>query len=456
MKDLINVLTNLFAMEAELGEETGVVALFSELQNEMFSETQANTFKNDPSRLDADRLVDVLKTVEAMREKMVQQKKLCEERAEKLGALDQKISNLTLELGENKSYYRNAALLQHPPLSLRKIEAYEAIEKELISLRHRREVQIHELANRLRVYWEQLQTPTEHRAEFIRRNEGRSLEVIKACEEEISSLEAQKQTRVKELVMNFIADIRNYWDFLSVSDMERRLFEDKYDYTQATFSDETLETHKVLAATLRSQVSRAEPVFERIKEHQFLLTENARYEELTKNSDRLRDRKYKLADEEKLRKLVQPLPRLTDALIADLCDWKTQNKNQPLLYKGIDYLSFLLAEKEKAAAIKAEKEEKRRGTSSMSLKLAAPTPSKQPQASSSTITPPPQASMTPMRPKAQSVTAKTTIAVAPSTTGKPITAKARTVSSEAVNKIGIPAKNTSNENKDPSKGSKVY
>lgn len=437
------MLSSLFSLEAELGEETGVVALFSELQKELFTETQANTFKNDPSRIDAERLLDIPLTLERMRQKLVEVRKLTESRAVSLDSLEQQISALCAELGEHRAHYRNAALLQHPPLSQKKIEAFKNIEKELIALRHRREVQIHDLANRLRLLWDQLQVPAEHRADFVQRNEGRSLEVIKACEEELNHLEGMKQRRVKELVMELIVVIRERWDFLSVSTLERRLFEDKYDYNQATFSDETLESHRTLAASLTTMCEQAEPVFKKIDEHQVLLSANAKYEELTKNSDRLRDRKYDLLAEEKLRKQILPLPALTEDLITILTNWKSKHNSQPLLFKGSDYLSFLIEEKEKAERIKAER--KRAHSSASSSNLTRQNTQRINTNTHTATKAEAPVSMTPMKPKSHSVSAGKPSA--PATTGKLVSAVSRTGASDASHKNGAISK----ENKDPVK-----
>jgi hypothetical protein len=423
-------------MESDLGESAGVTELFCECQNQSFSETQANTFKNSPVSFGAERLQEIRKTLEAMRQKKIVLKSLCDERSAILKALENQVTALCEELGENKIAYRNAELLRHPELSLKRIEAHKAIETQLLALRRIREANIHELANKLRILWNQLETPESHWTQFIRNNEGRSMEVIKACETELQRLEAEKQARVRDLVIRLIHRIRIAWDALYVPQIERRLFEDKYDYNQTSFSDETLESHKNLAHSLESMVKLAQPIIAKIKDYQALVEVKASYDELTRNSDRLRDRKYNPIKEEKLRKKVETLPRVTSVLMKDLEDWKIQNNHQPLIYEGIDYLQMLVEERnreEEAARIKAE-EKRAKSVSSMSLKPLVPpvTPAKhQPtsQATAAASSSSSNSTQTPLRPRAN--TARTLTSNAPATTGKPVNSRSRTVSVDA-------------------------
>jgi hypothetical protein len=421
-------------MEADLGESIGALELFSELQSESFDETQANTFRNDPTSIDEDTLKRIPETLEQMREKMVSVKALCESRQVSIDNLDASISALCLDVGENKNAYRNSSLLQHPQLSMKKIDAIKMFETQLVALRERRGVTLHDLANKLRTVWDQLDIPIAYRETFCKKNEGRSMEVIRACEDELKRVEILKQARIHELILLLRDRIHRAWDELSVPLIERKFFEDRYDYVaESTFSDETLEAHKVLANNLESMVLLAEPLIAKIKEHMSLLEEKAKYDELTKNGDRLRDRKYNMSKEEKLRKRVDRLPDVTDVLIIELTKWKVTNRNQPLIYSGQDYLQYLLDEKARVEEEKAQRlEEKRRGLTSApsSAKFSKISPNLNASSSNSTASSSTKSTaaalpaMTPSR--LRSTSARTPAPAAPATTGKPVGTRPRT------------------------------
>ena len=371
------MLRDVFAMESELGESSGAMELFCELQSESFDETQANTFRNNPSVMDEDMLKQIPETLERMRQVMAKTKGLCESRRATLDELEASIVELCEDLGADRNAYRNASVFQHPPLSLRIIEAVGAMQTQARALRERRGAIIHELANSLRKVWDQLQIPANYRDSFAVQHKGRSMEVIKACQAELEKAESLKAYRIRELILQLRDRIRAAWDALSATHMERKMFEDRYNYdTDATFTDEALTAHKILAKTLEEKVLILEPIIAKIKEHSALLEEKATYDELTKNGDRLRDRKYNMKHEESLRKRVSKLPHLSDVLISELAKWKAQNNSQPFIYAGIDYLQELLAERSRADEEKAQRQ-LRRG-------ISATPSSKQPHSSTTT------------------------------------------------------------------------
>jgi hypothetical protein len=452
MNELIDVLGHLFSMEADLGESTGALELFSELQSQSYDDTQANTFRNDPSSLDHDTLVEIPQTVEKLRQLMVNARALCETRTRTLIELDESIESLCVDVGENRQAYRNASLSQHPELSLRRIEAVKAIEAQLVALRDRRGHILHDFANKLRVVWDQLGVPTEERSAFIKRNEGRSMEVIRACEEELRRVTALKTVRVRELVLKLRQKIRAAWDTLSVPQIERKLFEDRYDYDSETnFSDETLEVHKTLANNLEELVVLSEPLLDKIKEYEALLEDKEKYDILTQNGDRLRDRKYSMTAELALSRKVAQIPRCNEILIFELTKWKTQNRNQPLLYNGVDFLQRLLDENQRLEMEKGSKRRKPSPTLNASSSGASSSSSNFAAASSSNSAAPSAApsqnlpSATPGR--GRSASSRTNTA-APATTGKPVASRSRTNTADGTKSIAAkahPKENSANK-----------
>lgn len=417
-------------MEADLGESTGALELFCEFQSESFDETQANTFRNDPSALDEDTLKSIPETLESMREKLVDVKALCESRQSNLDDLDDSIAALCHDVGENKEAYRNSSLLQHPPWSLKRIEAVRMIETQLIALRERRGVILHNLANRLRIVWGQLEIEAPYREQFIAKNNGRSMEVIRACEDELARVEVLKQARIHQLILDLHRRICDAWDVLSVPGFERKLFEDRYDYiAEATFSDETLDAHKVMASSLEEMVTASEPIRAKIKEHRQLSEDKLRYDELTRNGDRLRDRKYNMLGEEKLRKRVARLPALTDALYVELARWRNLYHNQPLYFEGIDYMQELChsVDVDKLNRIAS------RPASSGNLGVHHPTPT-----TGATLV-----SMTPGKPRSSS---RTQVSTAPATTGKTVTSRSRSNTAEGSKAIASSSNSGVREN----------
>lgn len=190
------------------------------------------------------------------------------------------------------------------------------------------------------------------------------------------------------------------------------MFEDRYNYeADATFTDEALAAHKILANTLQQMVLLSEPIIAKIKEYNALVEEKAAYDELTKNGDRLRDRKYSMTHEENLRKRVSRLPLLSDALISELTKWKAQNNAQPFIYNGIDYLQYLLAERTRAEEEKAQRQ-LRRGISA--------TPSSKQQPAISTLP-----TMTPSRKTKTSQSSSLLTASSSSSNGLPASTPSR-------------------------------
>lgn len=400
-----------------MGESTGSLELFCELQTESFDETQANTFRNDPTALDEDTLKAIPETLERMREKLVDVKAVVESRQQQLDVLDASIDALCQDVGEAKDAYRNSSLSQHPPWSLRRIEAVKMIENQLIALRERRGVVLHDLANKIRVVWGQLEVDKEHRENFIAKNNGRSMEVIRACEEELARVQVLKQARIHELILKLRDRIRAAWKGLSTPDFEQKLFEDRYDYVaEATFSDETLDAHKVMANSLEEMVQASEPIRIKIKEHQQLMEDKLTYDELTRDGARLRDRKYNMMAEEKLRKRVARLPSLSEALYVELMRWKNHYHNQPLRFEGRDYLQVVrdMVDEEKLNRVVT------RPTSSGNLGVHSATNSASTSNGASMV------SMTPSKPRSASQSRVN----APATTGKPVTSRARTNTAE--------------------------
>ena len=359
----------MFALEDLLGESAGALELYAQLQDGSFTDVQAAHFRQNPEQLDADRVMDIPTTYEKLRAKFVAMEQFVAERTSQIQALESEIKKLCDELGEDVAVVKSSVTVTETmkPLSTDLIKVLQHVEGQLKSLKGRREALIHEQANKLRALWAQLETPSSHTEQFIKQHRGRSVQVIKDCEAEIRRLEAEKLTRVRELVLAFRNKIRTCWEELSVSDLDRKMFESRYDYDQNTFSDEILEQHRTLHASLERMVVSAQPVISAIKDYQVLVQEKESYVTLTSNKERLLDRRYNMRAEEALRRKAEKLPKAMENLISMLEAWKVSNNNQPLMYQGVDFLATLLEIKQAEEEAKLAKKRNLSSATSSSM-----------------------------------------------------------------------------------------
>jgi protein regulator of cytokinesis 1 len=119
-----------------------------------------------------------------------------------------------------------------------------------------------------------------------------------------------------------------------------------------------LDNHDAYAASLQARLEEMKPILRTIERREEILRERMEYEELQKDSERLKQRgaamtKQLMKEEKMARRIKKELPKLTESLIEKLHEWKA-NHGESFVYHGDVYLSVMDVQEKKWQEYKAQ------------------------------------------------------------------------------------------------------
>lgn len=94
------------------------------------------------------------------------------------------------------------------------------------------------LGQQIKPLWDLLEVEEDYRSQFFAENTGLGMRIIDRCEQELSSLAAQKKNKLKEITLSLRKQISELWDKLSYGDAQKRevdSFTLSENYTEVLF-----------------------------------------------------------------------------------------------------------------------------------------------------------------------------------------------------------------------------
>lgn len=249
-------------------------------------------------------------------------------------------------------------------ISARALEELSNRASELSSEKRNRKNMLQEMGAEIAMLWEQLRVPEEDQRHFTESVKGLGLDTLQKGRDELDRLQALKATMLGNLVDEARQLIRDLWDETNATTTMRDAFKAMYFQNEADFDDELLEKHEDYIRVLQERLEKMKPIIKIIEDREAILRERMEYEELQKDSDRLKQRGAAMAkqlmEEEKMAtRIKKHLPRLTKRLDHKLNEWY-EGTGEDFRHNGEVY---------KMEMVRQEKEWNEYKESEMKLKL---------------------------------------------------------------------------------------
>lgn len=229
---------------------------------------------------------------------------------------------------------------------------------ELHTEKRRRKEKLQDMGAEIALLWEKLHVPEEDQRAFTQSVQGLGTDTIEKGEQELIRLHRLKSEMLGKLIDEARETIVDLWDEMNATPDYRDEFEPMKLKAVSLYDDRLLDQHEEYICALRSRLEQMKPILRLIERREVVLQERFKYEELQKDSDRLKQRGAELTkqlmEEEKMaRRIKRDLPKLTDLLQEKLLEWKTTN-NEDFQYKGKKYLEVMEVQEEEWNKYKAE------------------------------------------------------------------------------------------------------
>ena len=207
-----------------------------------------------------------------------------------------------------------------------------------------------EMGAEIAMLWELLRVPEEEQRRFTESVKGLGLDTINKGEAELERLKALKGEMIGKLVADARATICALWEETNSTEAHRNSFEPFKVKDEEKFDDNLLEKHEEYVRLLQARLEKMKPIMKIIGRREEILGERMEYEELQKDSERLKQRGAAMAkqlmEEEKMaRRIKRELPRLTKLLEDKLREWKEEN-GEDFQYRGEVYLDTMERQEE--------------------------------------------------------------------------------------------------------------
>ena len=228
---------------------------------------------------------------------------------------------------------------------------------ELHSEKRRRKMALQEMGAEIAMLWEKLQVPEEEQLAFTQSVKGLGLDTIKKGRMELERLKIRKAKMLGRLIQDARKTIVDLWEQIDETQDYRSGFA-PFAVRQDDFNFELLDKHEEYIAELNSRLEQMGPILRIIQRREIILQERMDYEELQKDSERLKQREAamtrQLMEEEKMaRRIKRDLPRLTDALTEKLLEWKEKHGTD-FKYHGETYFKVMERQDEEWSRYKAD------------------------------------------------------------------------------------------------------
>ncbi|KAG7362213.1 microtubule associated protein MAP65/ASE1 family protein [Nitzschia inconspicua] len=221
---------------------------------------------------------------------------------------------------------------------------------ELSKEKQYRKAQLQEMGTDIAMLWEQLRIPQEEQRAFTESVKGLGMDTILKGQAELKRLKSLKNGMLGKLVAEAREVIEELWEETNASDDLRRSFEPFNVTNEKDFDDDLLDSHEEYIKHLQDRLEKMKPINRIIERREDILRERMEYEELQKDSDRLKQRGAAMAkqlmEEEKMaRRIKRDLPKLTKLLEEKLDEWKESN-GEDFLYNGEIYAETMERQEE--------------------------------------------------------------------------------------------------------------
>lgn len=229
---------------------------------------------------------------------------------------------------------------------------------ELHGERRRRTQQLQKMGAEIYLLWEKLRVPQDVQAAFNDSIVGIGEDTLAKGEAEIKRLRQLKAEMLGKLIEEARESITELWDQVNAPAQERQGFTSFNVRSEDLFTDELLDEHEKYVAQLESRLEEMKPILRLIERRANILQERTEYEELQKDSDRLKQRGAAMArqlmEEEKMaRRIKRDLPRLSELLVEKLFEWEKKH-GENFVYQGKPYIQVMMQQEEEWNQYKAE------------------------------------------------------------------------------------------------------
>jgi Ase1/PRC1/MAP65 family protein len=227
---------------------------------------------------------------------------------------------------------------------------------ELSGEKRRRKTKLQDMGGQIAVLWEQLRVPEEEQRAFTESVKGLGIDTVQKGEAELARLKALKGEMLGMLVLDARETIRKLWDETNATEAHRDSFRPIAVDREEDFDDDLLEKHDEYIRVLQSRLEQMKPIMRIVERREEILRERMEYEELQKDSDRLKQRGAAMAkqlmEEEKMAKRIKrELPKLTKLLEEKLLEWK-DNSGEDFQFRGEVYAETMARQEEDWAVYK--------------------------------------------------------------------------------------------------------
>mmetsp|Transcript_5982 Transcript_5982/g.17015 ORF Transcript_5982/g.17015 Transcript_5982/m.17015 type:complete len:638 (+) Transcript_5982:122-2035(+) len=241
-------------------------------------------------------------------------------------------------------------------ISAKALEALTSRASELSKEKRRRKGLLQEMGGQIAMLWEQLSIPLEEQQAFTNSVKGLGMDTIEKGSAELERLKTQKNGMLGKLIQEARNSIQQLWKETNGTYEQRKSFESFHICDEALFDDKLLDEHEAYIVLLQDRLEKMRPINRIIERREDILRERMEYEELQKDSDRLKQRGAAMAkqlmEEEKMaRRIKKELPRLTKMLQEKLEEWK-ESHSEDFRYQGEIYFEVMERQDEEWAEYK--------------------------------------------------------------------------------------------------------
>lgn len=245
-------------------------------------------------------------------------------------------------------------------------KALELLTQRVASLhseKRRRKVKLQEMGAEIAILWEKLHIPEEEQLAFTKSVTGLGIDTIEKGEKELNRLRSLKSQMLGKLIEEARQTIEELWEQINAMPDMRRSFASFYVKDESLYDDELLEKHEDYIETLEARLEQMKPILRLIERREVILAERIEYEEIQKDSDRLKQRgaeltKQLMAEEKMAKRIKRDLPKMTDHLCEKLLEWK-QHHGEDFQFKGEVYLKVMDRQEEEWRSYKEEETQRK-------------------------------------------------------------------------------------------------
>ena len=235
-------------------------------------------------------------------------------------------------------------------ISANALKALTSRASELSSEKRRRKDLLQEMGEQIAMLWEQLRIPQEDQQAFTDSVKGLGMDTIEKGKEELKRLKNLKGQMLGKLINEARENIQELWKETNGTHEQRKSFEPFTVRDEDMYDDELLDQHEEYIKILSHRLEKMRPINKLIERREDILRERMEYEELQKDSDRLKQRgaamaKQLMEEERMARRIKKDLPKLTKVLHEKLKEWKDSN-GEDFQYRGEIYIEAMFRQDE--------------------------------------------------------------------------------------------------------------